>query len=178
MMFTRETALALATVYYVELPDGINGITTPDPEHGDFVIAINTKLDDLGRRIALEHELAHIRLGHFYDRTKSDDTKEREADDLATLEALLAYAAGQGIEVDNWPMKGNRRAFALPGGWIAVDYSKFETITELARVIAHEIGHIMTGTFYKADDPAAVKADCERQADEWAATHLIDYMRS
>jgi hypothetical protein len=34
MMFTRETALAVSTVYYVELPDGINGITTPDPEHG------------------------------------------------------------------------------------------------------------------------------------------------
>lgn len=177
MMFTRETALALATVYYVELPDGINGITTPDPEHGDFVIAINTKLDDLGRRITLEHELAHIRLGHFYDRTKSDDTKEREADDLATLEALLAYAAGQGIEVDNWPMRGDRRAFAIPGS-IAVDYSKFESMTELIRVIAHEIGHQMTKSYYKADAPATVKAECERQADEWAATHLIDYVRS
>lgn len=97
---------------------------------------------------------------------------------MTTLEELLAFAGAHGIEVDNWPMQGNRRAFALPDGWIAVDYSKFETETELARVIAHEIGHIMTGTFYKADDPAAVKADCERQADEWAAAHLIGYVRS
>lgn len=83
---------------------------------------------------------------------------------MFTREAALAMATIYHVE--------------LPDGWIAVDYSKFETETELARVIAHEIGHIMTGTFYKADDPAAVKADCERQADEWAATHLIDYVRS
>lgn len=166
MMFTRETALALATVYYVELPDGINGITTPDPEHGDFVIAINTKLDDLATRTTFRKFFRNVY-----------DTKEREADDLATLEALLAYAAGQGIEVDNWPMRGDRRAFAIPGS-IAVDYTKFETVTELIRVLAHEIGHQMTKSFYKADAPATVKAECERQADEWAAAHLIGYVRS
>ena len=86
MMFSRETALAVSTIFYVEMPEAVNGITTPDAEHDDFVIAINARLDDLGRRIALEHELSHIRLGHFYDRTKSDDTKEREADELAEME--------------------------------------------------------------------------------------------
>lgn len=96
---------------------------------------------------------------------------------MTTLEELLAYAAGHGIEVDNWPMRGTLRAFAIPGS-IAVDYSKFESMTELIRVIAHEIGHQMTKSYYKADAPAAVKAECERQADEWAAAHLIGYVRS
>ena len=96
---------------------------------------------------------------------------------MTTLEELLAYAAGQGIDVDNVPMRAIR-AIAFPEGWIAVDFRKFETERELRNVIAHEIGQQMTKSFYKADAPAAVKAACERQADEWAATHLIGYERS
>ena len=93
-MYTREAALAVATIYYVELPDKINGITTPEPEADGFVIAINSKIDDFGQRIALEHELAHIRLGHFYDKTKSIETIEREADELAELELSMITAEG------------------------------------------------------------------------------------
>ena len=85
-MFTRAAALAASTVYYIELPETIRGITSPDQERGGFVIIINSLLDDTGRRYTLEHELAHIRLNHFYDKTKTDEDKDREADDLAAAE--------------------------------------------------------------------------------------------
>jgi len=48
------------------LPAKIHALTIPD-ENGDFTIIVNSDLDEMVQRRALEHELQHVVLNHFYD---------------------------------------------------------------------------------------------------------------
>lgn len=53
-------------IHMLPLPTKVHALTIPD-ENGDFTIVVNSNLDDLMQRRALEHELSHIVLNHFYD---------------------------------------------------------------------------------------------------------------
>ena len=46
------------------LPIGMHGMTIVD-SNGDYNVYINIRLEDHGRRVALIHELRHIRRGDF-----------------------------------------------------------------------------------------------------------------
>ena len=51
-------------VHYPVLPRGVEGVSVPN-EDGSFDIYINSLLPEEARPAVLEHELAHIRSGHF-----------------------------------------------------------------------------------------------------------------
>jgi len=54
----------------------VHALTIPD-ENGDFTIIVNDNLDDGVMRQALDHELKHVMLNHFYDcRNVAIDEKE------------------------------------------------------------------------------------------------------
>jgi predicted Zn-dependent protease len=60
---------------------------------------------------------------------------------------LSAYAPGGGIDIEVFPVRdGSVNAFAMPGGFIGVNaglVTSTRTESELAGVIAHEIGHVV-----------------------------------
>lgn len=53
-------------VRYISLPYTVFGITVPN-DNGDFSVYINSKLSDKKKKEAVEHEIKHIKLDHFYD---------------------------------------------------------------------------------------------------------------
>jgi hypothetical protein len=66
-------------IHLLPLPTKVRALTIPD-EYGNFTIIINSNLDDLVQRRALEHELEHVALDHFYDESNvAEDEKEVEA---------------------------------------------------------------------------------------------------
>lgn len=65
-------------VRFIPLPEHVGGFTLVD-ENGDYNIYLNSRLSEAGRKNALDHEVAHITSGHFYDDTKTVEEKEKEA---------------------------------------------------------------------------------------------------
>lgn len=53
-------------VRYVSFPRSVRGVTMPNDDT-TFSVYINDRLDERTQRETYEHELAHIRLNHFYD---------------------------------------------------------------------------------------------------------------
>lgn len=78
----------------VPLPCHVGGFTMVD-ENGDYNIYLNSCLSQDRRIQAYDHEVAHIESGHFYDDTKTVETKEREANGHAkkTKKRTLADAS-------------------------------------------------------------------------------------
>lgn len=70
----------------VEFPNrSVRAATFPNDD-GTFDIYVNTLLSEPEQQRALEHELRHIRLGHFYSDAPLEE-KEAEADGLAPAPA-------------------------------------------------------------------------------------------
>lgn len=67
---------------YLSLGAGIKGVTVKD-ENDDFNIYINSNLSDAQQKEALQHEVAHIYQGHFFD-DRPVMVKEEEADGKST----------------------------------------------------------------------------------------------
>lgn len=68
-------------VRYLDFPNrSVKAATFPNDD-GSFDIYINTLLPESEQRRALEHELEHIRRGHFYSEAPIEQ-KEAEADGL------------------------------------------------------------------------------------------------
>ena len=66
----------------VEFPNtAVKAATFPNDD-GSFDIYVNTRLSEAEQQRALEHELRHIRLGHFYSDAPIAQ-KEAEADGAA-----------------------------------------------------------------------------------------------
>ena len=89
-----------------------------------------------------------------------------------TLDELYRYARARGMEVDDVRMRA-LTAVSFPQGWIAMDRAKIETGAEEKALLAHEVGHVETGAFYRAETPFETRARCERKADRRAAELLI-----
>lgn len=89
-----------------------------------------------------------------------------------TLGQLYAIAASRGIEIDDVPMR-ELRAVSFPEGWIAVDRCKFASETEYKCVLAHEIGHCQTGSFYNIHSTRSERELCEHRANRFAAELLV-----
>lgn len=61
-------------VRLVALPESVRAVTLPNDD-GSFDVYINATLPELLQNRALEHELRHIRMNHFYNEdpiTKSE----------------------------------------------------------------------------------------------------------
>lgn len=89
-----------------------------------------------------------------------------------TIEQLCTIARERGIKIYDYPMT-ELRAVALCSGHIAMDRRKFDSDTEYKCVLAHEIGHCETGTFYTVDTGTKEKDLCEYRANRAAAEMLV-----
>lgn len=89
-----------------------------------------------------------------------------------TIEQLYQIANDRGIQIYDFPMS-ELRAVSLCGGHIAIDRRKIESDAEYKCVLAHEIGHCETNTFYTFDAPMKDKDLCEYHANRFAAQLLV-----
>lgn len=80
-----------------------------------------------------------------------------------TLTDLYIRAENGGIEVDDVPMR-ELKAVSFPDDWIAIDTGKIDTHAEEKVLLAHEIGHCETGSFYNIHSPFDLKEKRERRA--------------
>ena len=65
-------------IRYIDFPEGIRGGVQIDAD-GNFNVYISNCLSDSQKQRTLDHELRHIRLGHFDDELTDRSTKERQA---------------------------------------------------------------------------------------------------
>lgn len=69
---------------------------------------------------------------------------------------LYRLADQYGVSIDNFPMRDSV-AISFPQGWIAVDFERLQNSMEIKECIAHEMGHIETGSFYNSHSPIVVE---------------------
>lgn len=89
-----------------------------------------------------------------------------------TLAQLYSYAEKRGIDIDYFPMREVESA-SFPCGWIAIDTDKLSGADDEKVHLAHEIGHIETGCFYRCDTSLEIRSRLELRADRWAIKKLI-----
>ena len=89
-----------------------------------------------------------------------------------TLLELYQRAENEHLEVDNFKMR-EVTSVSFPEGWIAVDYSKIQSNIQEKEILAHEIGHCETGSFYNIRSRLNTRARCERKADKQAISILV-----
>lgn len=89
-----------------------------------------------------------------------------------TLNELYNECENNNIDIDYFPMKEGK-ALAFPQGWIAIDVDKIENTSEEMEVVAHELGHIETGSFYNIYSPLDIKAKHEYRAEKQAIKKLV-----
>lgn len=91
------------------------------------------------------------------------------------LDELYALADGEEIEVFCWDLPVSR-ALSLQDGsgrcFIGIDPMQIDTHAEEAELLAHELGHCMTGSFYSPYVTLDVRRKHENRADFWMVTHL------
>lgn len=91
-----------------------------------------------------------------------------------TTNDLYDLAEANDICVYDFRLEG-RKALAVPGA-IALDTQRM-TARDEKLILAHEIGHCMTHTFYTAATPNVTLSRCETRAMKWAVKRLVDENR-
>lgn len=89
-----------------------------------------------------------------------------------TLPDLYEIAEAQGIDIDYFPMNEVVSA-SFAEGFVAIDTDKLSDSREEKSILAHELGHIETGSFYNIYTPLDVLEKHEHRADKWAINKLI-----
>ncbi len=89
-----------------------------------------------------------------------------------TLLDLEIFAEEQGVEICDVPFRDSI-SMAFPEGWIAIDAAKIETVMKLREIIAHELGHCMTGAFYNIYSKFDIRSKHEQTASRWAYRRLV-----
>lgn len=74
------------------------------------------------------------------------------------------------LEFDNMP--DGITGLSFPDGYIVIDLRKCRTVDTLARVLLHEMGHVVTGAFYRGKPAADAWAAAECAADAWAKSFI------
>ena len=91
---------------------------------------------------------------------------------MTTLSSLYAMAERQGLDVYYFPMRQNA-AVSTPDGCIGIDVDRLEDSAAEKACLAHEMGHCLTGSFYRLDTPLALRSRAEERADRWAIRQLV-----
>lgn len=91
---------------------------------------------------------------------------------MMTLNQLYERANLEGIEIDERQMQ-ELQAAAFPEGWVVIDPTRFESMIAFKCALAHEIGHIETGSFYNIWSPFDLMAKCEYKANRRASEMLM-----
>lgn len=89
-----------------------------------------------------------------------------------TLLDLYQRAEQEGVDVDYFPMR-EVISFSLLEGLIAMDVDKMKDSQEEKVFLAHELGHIETGSFYNVYSGLDVRGKHERRADKQAIKMLV-----
>ena len=89
-----------------------------------------------------------------------------------TLLDLYQRAEQESVDVDYFPMR-EVVSFSLPEGLIAMDVDKMKNSQEEKVFLAHELGHIETGSFYNVYSGLDVRGKHERRADKQAIKMLV-----
>ncbi len=90
-----------------------------------------------------------------------------------TLSELYELADRLGVKIDDFRMQEIISA-SFPEGYVAIDKYKVNDYTEEKVIIAHELGHVETGSFYTTGTSNLhIREKCERQADEWAILRTV-----
>lgn len=95
---------------------------------------------------------------------------------MLDLIGLYDMADDNGVIIDEYPMR-NLVSFSLMdlGGdcYVAVDPLKLESAQQEKIVLAHELGHCMTGSFYNVYSPFDIRKRHENRADKWSIMQLV-----
>lgn len=89
---------------------------------------------------------------------------------------LYDIAEESNIEIDNFPLATTAAVSEMDSDLschIAIDYTKLHTQAEERVVLAHEIGHCVTGSFYNRYSPFDVREKHEYRADRYAALKAV-----
>lgn len=78
MVLSCQEITEMIFVRYIDFPDLIRGSVQIDAD-GNFNVSINNRLSESQKKRTLDHELRHIRLGHFDDELTDRTTKEKQA---------------------------------------------------------------------------------------------------
>lgn len=94
---------------------------------------------------------------------------------MMLLEEMFELAAASNISVNYYPLSPIK-SIAIQDDEecsVALDPALNETFAEQAVSLAHEIGHIATGSLYTFKTPLVCKSKHERRAWKWAVNSLI-----
>ena len=94
---------------------------------------------------------------------------------MTILHELHALADAEDIQVLCWDLPAARcLAVQHDGGGcsIGIDPMYIDSYEEEAELLAHELGHCITGSFYNRASPLDVRQKHENHADYWMITHL------
>ncbi len=91
---------------------------------------------------------------------------------MTTLQRLYDTADRLGLQICCFPMQSNT-AISTPDGFIGMDVDKIDTSAGELVVLAHEMGHCLTGSFYTLDSDLCQRQRCEERADRWAIGRLV-----
>lgn len=95
---------------------------------------------------------------------------------MIDLMGLYDLADEDNIVIDEYPMQ-HHLSFSimdLDGDcYIAIDPFKLGSAQQEKMVLAHEIGHCETGSFYNRFSGFDIRKRHENRADKWAIIHLV-----
>ena len=96
---------------------------------------------------------------------------------MLELIGLYTMAEREGIDIDEFPMS-NRVSFSLMDPedlscYVAIDPLKLESSQHEKMVLAHELGHCMTGSFYNRYATCDVRKRHENHADKRSFSRLV-----
>jgi len=90
-----------------------------------------------------------------------------------TLESLYDIAEKKGIHIHNYHFK-KITSMSIEGN-IGIDKRKFKNSREHKTVVAHELGHCSTGSFYNIKSRFETVERMEYRANKWAVEQLIPF---
>lgn len=88
---------------------------------------------------------------------------------------LFCIAENAEIPIEYFPLPLNKSIAVQSNDeeFIVLDCSLSKDGVETTSHLAHELGHCMTGSFYKVYSPLDIRKKHEYRADKWAVQHLI-----
>lgn len=95
---------------------------------------------------------------------------------MAGAEALYDLADASGIPVRGFSLPECRALSLIDDSGkccIGIDNSRCYSSAEEKTMLAHELGHCRTGSFYDSRTPPELRRRMERRADEWAILHVL-----
>ena len=77
--------------------------------------------------------------------------------------------------IDKTNLKNNKALSVKIGRdeYIGIDFDVADNSAEERTLLAHEIGHCMTGTFYDVNASETDRRKAERKAAKWSVTHCV-----